>query len=83
MNCSLGALGPDRGDELPASAVATGDLAGAAICADNLEAEDRGAEEEAGRPRVNPGMLPMGKVKSVRRLGISTTCNSTRHVTDK
>ena len=69
VNCILGGLWLDGNDELP----------GSAIVIEAAEAEDGGgaaAADEVGRPRVKPGMLQIGRVKSVRRLGTSTTCNN-------
>ena len=57
MNCILGGLWLDGNDELP----------GSAIVIEAAEAEDGGsaaAADEVGRPRVKPGMLQIGRVKS-------------------
>ena len=79
VNCILGGLWLDRTDKLPASAVTTDDPAGAVADAADFEAADRGgaaAADAVERPRVKPGMLAIGRVKSVRRFGTSTTCKN-------
>lgn len=82
VNCILGGLWLDGNAELLGSATVKEDPTQVVVNVDNFEAaeaEDSGgaaAADEVGRPRVKPGMLQIGRVKSVRRLGTSTTCNN-------
>ena len=79
VNCSLGISWSDAAEEPTGAACDREVLAESATKEEAADtAEDCGGfvGVEEVRPKLKPGMEPMGRVKSVRRFGISVTCNT-------